>query len=218
MHTVVSGLPDAVCIPHGFHSSCTRRVTQARGFTLLETMVVTFISATIAAAAIPSLVAAAQDIRTASAARYLVTRLQQMRSESIARSVNVGWAFVSDRDGYQYRQYLDGNANGIRTDDIRSGADPGIGLVERLGDRYAGVEFGVLPDLPAVDGNEAAGPDPIKLGAGNILTFSPLGTSSSGSLYILGPRNRQYAICVLGETGRIRALRFDARSRKWMAA
>ncbi len=60
-----------------------------------------------------------------------------------------------------------------------------------------------------------AGTDPIKLGASNILTFSPAGTSSPGSLYVLGRNRAQYVIRVLGQTGKTRVLKFDARARQW---
>jgi type II secretory pathway pseudopilin PulG len=219
MHTVINGLLSAVCIPHGLRRSRSLvSGLDVRGFTLLETMVAACITMVLAAVTIPAISTAAEDIRTAGAARYLATRLQQLRSESIARSVDVGWVFGTDGTGYWYREYVDRNANGIRTEEIRSGTDLGSKYVERLGDRYAGVEFGASPDLPSVDGNETVGADPIKMGAGNILTFSPLGTSSSGTLYIRGPGNRQFAVCVLGGTGRIRVLRFDTRSRRWNAA
>jgi hypothetical protein len=47
------------------------------------------------------------------------------------------------------------------------------------------------------------------------LTFSPIGTATSGSLYVRGPRSAQYVIRIFGETGRTRTLKFDARTRQW---
>ena len=76
--------------------------------------------------------------------------------------------------------------------------------------------FGVLPGLPPVDaGGAPPGTDPIKLGAGSLLTFSAQGTSSSGSVYIRGQRTAQYVIRVFGETGKVRILKYDARNRQW---
>ena len=100
--------------------------------------------------------------------------------------------FVQTSRGYAYEVYVDGNGNGVRTRDIQRGEDQRIGSVEHLSDHFAGVDFGVLPGLPPVDaGSAAPGTDPIKLGASSILTFTPLGTSSSGSLYLRGRRNRR---------------------------
>jgi hypothetical protein len=78
------------------------------------------------------------------------------------------------------------------------------------------VEFGALPGLPPVDpGGTAPGSDPIRLGSGNIASFSSLGTSSSGTVYLRGRRDAQYAVRIFGETGKTRMLKFDPRTRQW---
>jgi hypothetical protein len=139
--------------------------------------------------------------------------------EAVVRAADIGWQFVANERGYTYAPYVDGNGNGIRTLDINAGTDRLIGAVERLSDHFAGVDFGVLPDLPAVTpGETPPGTDPIKLGTSNILTFTSLGTSSSGSLYVRGSRHLQYVIRILGETGRVRVLKFDPRAQKWKPA
>ena len=156
-------------------------------------MFVLVLSLTLGAVAAPQLLAAVEDVRAAGAVRYLATRLQQARMEAIVRAADVGWQFVASEGGYTYAPYVDGNGNGIRTRDIQGGTDPPIGVVERLTDHFAGVDFGVVPGLPPVDSSGTPpGTDPIKLGSSNILTFTALGTSSSGSLYVRGRRNVQY--------------------------
>ncbi len=188
-------------------------------YTLLELMFALALCTVLGAIAAPSLSAAADDVRAAGAARYIATRLQQSRTEAIARSADVGWQFVLTSSGsYTYAPYLDSNGNGIRTYDIQHAIDAPISPPERLLDRFAGVDFGVMPGLPEIDsGSDRPGTDPIKLGSSNILTFSPLGTASSGSLYIKGRRDLQYAIRISGETGRTRVLRFDPGTRRWKA-
>jgi type II secretory pathway pseudopilin PulG len=189
-------------------------------YTLLELMFAMAVCLIVGAIAVPSLAAAADDVRAAAAVRYVSTKLQQSRTEAVSRSADVGWQFVLGASGeYSYSPYLDGNANGIRSYDIQHAVDMPLNPPERLPDRFAGVDFGVLPGLPAIDsGSSPPGTDPIRLGSSNILTFSPLGTSSSGSLYIKGRRNVQYALRISGETGRTRILRFDLRSRQWKPA
>jgi prepilin-type N-terminal cleavage/methylation domain-containing protein len=196
-----------------------RAVTAACGYTLIELMFALALSLTLGAIAAPQLLAAVEDVRSAGAARYLATRLQQARMEAIVRAADVGWQFVITEGGYTYTPYMDGNGNGIRTRDIQGGIDRRIGAVERLTSHFAGVDFGVLPGLPAIDSSGIPpGTDPIKFGSSHIVTFTALGTSSSGSLYVRGRRNAQYAIRILGETGRVRVLKFDARSQKWKPA
>jgi hypothetical protein len=47
--------------------------------------------------------------------------------------------------------------------------------------------------------------------------MNPDGTSSSGTLYLHGRTRAQYAVRVLGVTGRIRTLRFDEPRGRWVA-
>jgi hypothetical protein len=104
----------------------------------------------------------------------------------------------------------------VRTRDIQRGTDVQILPLERLPLSFRGVDFGVLPGVPPIEaGDVAPGGDPIKIGSTGILTFTPLGTSSSGTLYVLGRSESQYAVRVLGATGRIRALKYDSRARRW---
>ena len=136
--------------------------------------------------------------------------------EAVQRSADVALRFTQTAGGYTYSVYLDGNGNGVRTRDIQRGIDRQIQTPERLRDQFAGVDFGTLPGLPPIDpAGPPPGTDPIKLGSSDILTFSALGTSSSGSLYIRGQRTAQYAIRVLGETGKTRVLKFEARTQQW---
>ena len=48
-----------------------------------------------------------------------------------------------------------------------------------------------------------------------MVTFTPLGSSSPGSLYIRGRGNVQYVLRVFAETGKIRILKFYPGSRQW---
>lgn len=171
---------------------------------------------TVSAVAMPGITATIDDSRAIGAARYLSTRLQLARMAAVARSADVGLKFVESGDGYSYTTYVDANGNGVRTVDIDHGIDTVLQPAERLRDLFYGVDFGVRENLPAVDpGGKPPGPDPIKLGAANILTFTPIGTSSSGSLYILGRSGAQYVIRIFGESGKTRVLKFDVRAKKW---
>ena len=188
----------------------------ALGYSALELMFASALCVTVGAVAAPLLLAAVDDVRAIGAVKYLSIRLHQARMEAVGRSADVGVQFVQTSDGYAYGVYVDGNGNGVRTRDIQRGLDQRIASVERLSDHFAGVDFGVLANLPPVDvGSGAPGTEPIKLGASSILTFTALGTSSSGSLYLLGRRNLQYVIRILGETGKTRVLKFDPFARQW---
>ena len=124
--------------------------------------------------------------------------------------------FVQDGPTYRYGVYIDGNANGVRAADIATGIDRLVSHEERLVDQFGGIDLGVLPALPGLDPSSAPpGTDAVKLGSGNMATFTPEGSATPGSLYILGPRSVQLMIRIVGETGRTRIFKFDTRSRVW---
>jgi hypothetical protein len=81
---------------------------------------------------------------------------------------------------------------------------------------FPGIRFGVLPGVLGVERAEtlAEWGDAARIGAADMVSFSPDGSGSSGTLYIRG-RRRQYAVRVLGASGRIRTLAFDFVARVW---
>jgi type II secretory pathway pseudopilin PulG len=187
-----------------------------RGYSLLELMMTMGVSVTMSAAAVPQFLNALDDARANGAAHHVSGRLQRARMEAVTRSAMVGVQFTQTAEGYGYAVYLDGNANGVLSRDIQRGVDRAITAMEHLGDQFPGVEFGAIPGLPPVDpGGTAPGNDPIRLGSGSIASFSALGTSSSGTVYLRSRRDAQYAVRIFGETGKTRMLKFDVRTRQW---
>ena len=188
---------------------------RTRGYTLLELVFASALLATIGSAAVPQMLVSLDDYKTTGAARYVAARLQQVRMDAVVRSTEVAVQFVELPDGVHYRVYIDGNRNGVRTRDIQRGVDTPLTADERLPDQFSGVDFGVLPNLPGVEGGAPPGTDPLSLGASNLVSFSPHGTSSTGSLYIKGRRNAQCVVRIFGETGKTRVLKFVAATRQW---
>ena len=111
---------------------------------------------------------------------------------------------------------MDGDGDGIQLTDVGRGVDRRLGPEQRLGDLYPSVRFELGPSVPAIGGSSAAaGSDPIRLGQSDILTFGPLGTATSGTLYLRSRSGGQYAVRVLGVTGRLRTLRYDDEAGRW---
>ena len=188
----------------------------ARGITLVEVLLVVSILVVLFSMALPFTSEAIDALRTQGAARYLAGRILQARMEAIMRSTVVGFRFVATGGGdYSYRPHLDGNRNGLRTADITRGIDRPLAAAERLGDNFSGVSFGLMPGVPDADGTANAGSEGVRIGSGRILTTSPDGTATAGTLYLHGKR-AQYAIRVLGPTGRVRVLQYHWRQRTWI--
>jgi hypothetical protein len=111
--------------------------------------------------------------------------------------------------------YADGNRNGVRSADIDGGIDRPIRTAERVEQQCPGVTF-ALDDLArSVDGESPAEASAIQLGRSRMVSFSPFGTSSSGTVYLRGRGHRQFAVRVLGPTGRIRTLEYNFSTASW---
>jgi hypothetical protein len=186
----------------------------ARGATYFELLFALTLGTTLTASAIPLVAGAIDDLRTRMAARYIAARIGATRLDALKRSSAVALRFEPSGADYQYAPYADGNANGVRSAEIRAGVDPVLGPFERLQDRFPGVRFELGPGVPDADGLGGTGQDGVRIGAARILTMSSDGTATSGTLYIRG-RRTQYAVRILGVTGRTRMLQYNAGDRSW---
>lgn len=188
---------------------------RSAGYTVLELLFVIAVVTTVAGIALPLWSATVDHMNTSAAARYLAGRIALARLDAVRRSTVVGLRFDRDGADYVYRMLVDGNGNGLRTADVTAGIDTPLGAVERLGDQFRGVSFGLMPGIPDLNG-AAGGPDGVRIGATPFLSLSPIGTATGGTLYIRGPKT-QFAIRILGATGRARLFAYDPGRRQWIA-
>ena len=54
------------------------------------------------------------------------------------------------------------------------------------------------------------------VGTGNSVSFNALGGATSGTIYLTGRSRAQYAVRIVGVTGKIRTYRYDRRAAKWI--
>ena len=195
--------------------SPVRFPVQPRGFSLLEVLLVTSIVVTLAAVSIPVTAGALDELRTSMAARYLEGRIMNARATAVKRSTRIGLRFEPVENDCRIGEYGDGNGNGVRASEIAVGLDPEIGQAEFIGGLFPGVGFGLHNGVPDVDGSLSTGSDGLRIGSSRILTLGPDGTATSGTLYVRGRRG-QYAVRILGITGRTRVLRFHPGTGQWI--
>jgi len=172
-----------------------------------------FILGLLLAASAPALFAALSRSRVTAAARELGQEMARLRSEAIVSRRKVAMRLTWSAGRYAYAFYADGDGDGVRADDIAAGRDAPIGPGRDLASRYDGVDFGLLdvaiPEVPPGSGVLPPGSDPVRFGLSDIITFTPHGTSSSGTLYVSDGTSAVAAVVLFGGTGRIRTLRFD---------
>jgi hypothetical protein len=157
--------------------------------------------------AVPQVLAGLDRSRAWAAARYLAARMAVARSQAVLRSAHVALRFVEDRRGIAFQMFVDDNHNGVRTSDIDAEVDRPIDAATRLSDLFPGVAIGISPAL---------GTDPVRVGSSDLLSFTPLGTATPGTIYVRGRDGTQLAVRVLGATARTRVLQYVPRTGQWV--
>jgi hypothetical protein len=194
--------------------------TRERGLAIVDLVCATGLMAIIGAISVPSLAAWLDRDRARLSARYLAGKLHQARMEAVKRNAEVAVRFGDAADGYPFELFVDGNGNGVLERDIADRVDVPILGADRLEDHFRSVTLRVVESVPGVDAAAdlvAAGSDPLRIGRSRLVSFSPLGTCTSGSIFVAGQTSPQAAIRMLGVTGRLRVLWFDRASRSWRA-
>ena len=188
----------------------------SRGAALVDLVFTCGLIAVVSAIAIPSLQASRERDAVRMAAQHLATRLQTIRVDALRRNRAVAVRFDPNDVGL-LATFADGDGDGVLQTDIDRGVDPEIASAVRLSDQFESVSLRVAVDVPTPDGSGtiAAGSDPIRLGNTNLLTFTPLGNATSGTLYLAARAGPQMCVRVLGATGRVRVLWFDQANRSW---
>jgi hypothetical protein len=197
------------------HRTRTRRLS-AHGLTLIELLFMMALGIAVTGIAVSATGHALDAIRAASAARYVAGRIMTIRMEAVRRSTCVALRFQPAGTDYMFAPFEDGNGNGVRTVDIQAGIDRQLAAYERLGDKFSGVQFKLASGIPDANGVSGSSEDGVRIGTPQILTMSPDGSASSGTLY-LGGKGGQYAVRVLGITGRTRVLYFHPGDARWYA-
>jgi type II secretory pathway pseudopilin PulG len=220
------------------------RVVSVRGISVIELLAALSVVSIASAIAMASVERDISTAREAGAARAFAMRVRQTRLEAIQRSSSVALQFVTTSSTSSFRAYVDGNGNGVRTREIASGIDPPLTGVAALDDALGGVRFARGANIPAVgeeddggaagsgaggtggaggsggsggsgDGGAVDGEGAIRLGTAGLLSFAPMGTGTSGTIYVRGA-TRQFAVRIYGPTGRVRLLEFEGRARVWV--
>jgi Tfp pilus assembly protein FimT len=189
------------------------------GFSLPEATLALAVLGLTIAAALPALSTGLSRARVTAAARHLTSEMARLRSEAITSRRRVAMRLTWSEGRYTYATYADGDGDGVRSNDIASGRDPLLQGPRDLPSQYAGIDFGLLeeaiPMVPPRRGTLAPTSDPVRFGRSDTVTFTPRGTSSSGTLYVSDGHHAVAAVVLYGHTGRIRTWRFDRDGWRW---
>ena len=143
--------------------------------------------------------------------------MQRLRFEALKRNAAVAIRFDPEDLG-RLRLYVDGDRDGVLQRDVDArhrSADRPTARVCRTTSRVSRLASRTMSRTPDGGGTLIAGSDPIRIGSSNFVTFSPLATATSGTLYLAARHGPQMCVRILGATGRLRVLWFDPVSRTW---
>ena len=128
--------------------------------------------------------------------------------------------FERQGNSYLYAVYEDTNGDGIKISDIASGADRLVAGPSHIGDSTQGVEFSILQrppihKIPPQSGSITNMSDPIQFGSLDLVSFTPLGSATSGTAY-LSDGDHMQAVVLYGPTGRTRVWRYVNEQNRWV--
>jgi prepilin-type N-terminal cleavage/methylation domain-containing protein len=188
------------------------------GYSLVELLAVLAIVALIAGVAIPSFAAMRSRSAVRAASQAMRTIFHLARARAIARGVNCGVKFEKQRGEWQFALYDDGDGDGVRNDDIKEGIDRRVAPARVVLPESKLVSIGLLdqtirdPDGDKLTSNKS----PVQFGRASICSFSPLGESTPGTIYVVSRAKDLFAVRVYGASAKMRVLRYEPSRRKWV--
>jgi len=187
------------------------------GITLIELLAVIAIIGIIALCAMPAFAVYRRQASVIAAGNEMRGLLREVRSRAIARGRYSGVKFVKSGKNWTYTLYDDGNGNGIYNADINKGIDRRYFGPAVVMPQFQTAAIALLPKtIRDPDGAKLLPTDPaLQFGTSTICSFSPVGSSTPGTIYISDGIDNLYAVRVFGATGKVRMLRYDAGTQKW---
>ena len=186
------------------------------GYSLMEALTVVAIIGMIALCAVPAFANYRRRMSVMAAADQLRSILRLTRSRAIAANHNVGVKFIAGRE-WTYAIYEDGNGNGVLNDDIARGIDRRVFGPAVVMPSFHIATIGLLrttvkdPDGDPLD----PGASPVQFGRSTICSFSPVGSGTPGTVYLVDGGGQLWAARCTGAGGRVRVLRYDGARKKW---
>ncbi len=174
---------------------------------LAELVVALALATTVAGIAIPRIWGLAREYQLRGASVHVRNLIRQVRAQAAAKCRYMGIVFDEVGGEIELSVHIDGNGNGIRRADVRSGVDERLMGPWRLSTVFPGVRYGSPP-------NGTAPPFPgLRIGRSRILSISPIGSTTSGTLFLSNEYGMVHAVIVLGATGRVRLVQY--RGGRW---
>lgn len=192
--------------------------SSAAGFSAIELVAALAIAGALIAAAASGTFQLQSTLAVRSAAAEVAAAFFRARAYALARGVAVALKFRRDGGRYEWTLYRDGNGNGVRTAEIASGVDRSLAF--SIPWSRSDVRPGILRGAPVPDPGSPGEDldrldDPIRFNDSDICSFSPLGESTPGSIYLWDGRDRMAVVRIFGRSAKIRTLYYFRGESEW---
>ena len=169
------------------------------GYSIVECLAVLALVVVLASAITPVTASAVDEGRARQAAGYIAGELRLARQRAAATGSAEALVFDFTGGRWVFRRCRDGNGNGVRRAEL-AGPDVCPDTPLDLVTLFPGTRIDRDASVPDPGGG-AWVPDPVRFGTSDVASFSPAGTATAGTLYLLSGQNVQFAVRVAGPTG-----------------
>lgn len=185
------------------------------GYSLTDLLVVIAIIGMVLGIALPHFGKMRNRIALRAAAGELRSIFHLVRMRAIARGANQGVKFLQLAGQWHFILYEDGDRDGVRNDDIKKGIDPPLSAPRVVFREARNITIGLI-DVPVKDADGDPVKSPVTFNNSTICSFSPLGESTPGTIYITDGDGGLWCVRVYGASAKIRTLRYDRGKKKWV--
>lgn len=194
-----------------------RALRRSDGFTLAEVLTVIAIVGLFVSISFPAFAQYRRNQGLRAAAKEIRTIFHLARSRAIARGANCGVKFSLSGTRWVYAIYDDGDGDGVRNDDIRSGRDDVFAAAREVLREEHFADIGITGSVKDPDGRGilSSASSPIRFNASTLCSFSPDGSSTPGSIFLTDGNGGVSVVRVYGTTAKIRVLRYHPDRGTW---
>ncbi len=186
------------------------------GYSLIELLIVLAVIGLIAGIALPNFHKMRNRVALRAAAGELRSIFHRVRMRALSTGKNNGIKFLQLAGVWHFILYEDGDGDGVRNDDIKSGVDIPLSPPRVVFPEARNVTIGLI-EVAVKDADGDLVKSAVTFNNSSICSFSPIGESTPGTIYITNSDGDLWCVRVYGASAKIRALRYDREKKKWVA-